>query len=309
MSLNWPNEPMNAIVRASDIAQSLEDIQRLSRMFAVTSWFAAKGDTPMALAQIATQILAGREMGIGPFASVQGIHVIQGKPTMSANLMAERVKASGRYDYRVKTMSDTLVEIEFRERVDGKWESIGVSSFSMEDARRAGTQNTNKFPRNMLFARAMSNGVRWYTPDVFAANSVYTPDEMGAAVDDDGNVIDAPPSAPPPMPPAPAPMAPMAVIVDDVPAVDPQGDVEATQSDANPFEDSLAGVPSAAMQRKFHALGTENFGKDWNDRRPELIRWATNGVSERSADLTRTQMSVLIDKLERRLASRVAVTA
>ena len=42
----------------------------------------------------------------------------------------------------------------------------------------------------MLFARAMSNGVRWYCPDVFAGMAVYTPDEMGADVDGEGNVIE-----------------------------------------------------------------------------------------------------------------------
>jgi hypothetical protein len=42
----------------------------------------------------------------------------------------------------------------------------------------------------MLFARAMSNGVRWYCPDVTNGNAVYTPEELGAEVDEDGNVID-----------------------------------------------------------------------------------------------------------------------
>jgi len=92
--------PMNAIVSAGDIAGSLEEIQRIGRMLAVTGYFAAKGDSPLAIAQIATQILAGREMGYGPFASVQGIHIISGKPALSANLMASAVKNSPRYDYR-----------------------------------------------------------------------------------------------------------------------------------------------------------------------------------------------------------------
>jgi hypothetical protein len=42
----------------------------------------------------------------------------------------------------------------------------------------------------MLFARAMSNGVRWYCPDVTNGNAVYTPEELGAEVDEDGNVIE-----------------------------------------------------------------------------------------------------------------------
>jgi hypothetical protein len=51
----------------------------------------------------------------------------------------------------------------------------------MADARTAqlGGQNYQKFPRNMLFARAMTNGARIHCPDVFVG-SVYTPDELGA---------------------------------------------------------------------------------------------------------------------------------
>jgi hypothetical protein len=39
-----------------------------------------------------------------------------------------------------------------------------------------------KFPRNMKFARAMSNGVGLHCPDLTAGAPVYTPDELG--VDD-----------------------------------------------------------------------------------------------------------------------------
>ena len=47
----------------------------------------------------------------------------------------------------------------------------------------------------MLFARAMSNGVRWYCPDVAMA-PLYTPDELGAQVDgESGEVIEAEPVA------------------------------------------------------------------------------------------------------------------
>lgn len=181
---------MNAMVRAGDIANSLEEIQRVGRMLAMTGYFAAKGDTPQAIAQIATQILAGREMGYGPFASVQGIHIIQGKPTLSANLMASAVKNSPRYDYRVREISDQICRIEFFEYVDGKRESLGISEFTLEQAQKAGVKNLDKYARNMLFARAMSNGVRWFCPDVFSGNAVYVPEELGAEVDGEGDVIE-----------------------------------------------------------------------------------------------------------------------
>jgi hypothetical protein len=143
-------------------------------------------------AQAVVKVLAGREIGFGPIASMTGIHVIQGRVSLSANLMAAAVKRSGRYDYRVLTMSPDKCAIEFRERTPNGWDVIGTSEFTAADAKAAGTQNMAKFARNMLFARAMSNGARWFCPDIFGG-PVYTPDELGAQVDGEtGEVIDAP---------------------------------------------------------------------------------------------------------------------
>lgn len=162
----------NAIVKAEQM--NLDDLQRTAKLLALSGYFDAKGNSEGAIAQLATKILAGQEMGYGPFASVQGIHVIQGRPTLSANLMAAAVKGHPKYDYRVRKMDDSAVTIEFFE---GN-QSLGVSTFTIEDARKAQTKNLDKFPRNMLFARAMSNGVRWYCPDVFNGNVVYTPEDF-----------------------------------------------------------------------------------------------------------------------------------
>ena len=180
---------------ANDLAVREEvnvgDLRQTAQLLAMSGYFEAKGNGEQAVAQLATKILAGREMGFGPYASVNGIHIIQGKPTVSANLMAAAVKASGRYDYRVRQMDDEAVAVEFFEVVGGKRESLGVSTFTKADATKAGTQNLQKFARNMMFARAMSNGVRWYCPDVFMAGGVYTPEELGATVDaDTGEIIE-----------------------------------------------------------------------------------------------------------------------
>ena len=160
-------------------------------------------------AQAVVKVMAGRELGFGPIASMTGFHIIQGKISMSANLMAAAVKRSGRYDFRVLTIGDKACELEFYEIVNGKRESLGKSPFTIEDGKRAGTQNLDKFPRNMLFSRAMSNGVKWYCPDV-TGGPVYTPEELGATVNEDGEIIDAQPGKPAPYvaPEPPKPAAP-----------------------------------------------------------------------------------------------------
>jgi hypothetical protein len=133
-------------------------------------------------AQVVVRVLAGRELGFGPIASMTGIHVIQNKVTLSAGLMAACVRRSGRYDYCIQRLDAEGCVIEFLR--DGQ--VIGTSAFTLADAKRAGLDsNTNwrKYPRNMLFARAISNGARWFSPDLFGGSPVYTPDELGAAVD------------------------------------------------------------------------------------------------------------------------------
>jgi hypothetical protein len=128
-------------------------------------------------AQAFVLILAGAEMGVGAMEAVQGITLIQGKPTMSANLLASLVKRHPRYDYRVVDHSDTTCRIEFFQ--DG--EPTGVSEFTLEDARKAGlggNQTWKKYTAALLFARALTQGVRWYAPDV-TSSAAYTPEELG----------------------------------------------------------------------------------------------------------------------------------
>jgi hypothetical protein len=129
-----------------------------------------------AAAQAAFKVMAGREVGFGPVASMTGINVIKGRVSLSANLIAAAIKRSRRYDYRVRKHNDQACEIEF---FDGE-ESVGTSAFSMEEARRAGLAAGDawrRYPKNMLFARAISNGAKWFCPDVFGG-PVYTPDEL-----------------------------------------------------------------------------------------------------------------------------------
>lgn len=127
-------------------------------------------------AQAFVLIQAGAEMGVSAMDAVQGIQLIQGKPTLSANLVATLVKRHPRYDYRVIDHDDTVCRIEFLQ--DGQ--PSGVSEFTLEDAKKAGLrgQTWEKYTAALLFARALTQGVRWYAPDVTTA-AAYTPEELG----------------------------------------------------------------------------------------------------------------------------------
>jgi len=166
------------------LISSYDEAERAAKAMAASGFFADSRNA----AQAVVKILAGQEMGFGPFASMNGVYIISGHPSIGANLMAAAVKKSGRYNYHIIEMTEKACSITFLE--NGK--EVGVSTFTAEDARKAGTKNMDKYARNMLFARAMSNGVRWYCPDVFNGSTVYTPEELGATVNEDGEVIDMP---------------------------------------------------------------------------------------------------------------------
>jgi hypothetical protein len=165
--------------------RTMDDLSRVSKMLAQSRFFTDAIDA----AQCGVKVLAGTEMGFGAFASMTGIHIIKGKPSVGANLMAAAVKRHPNYNYRVLEHSEQICRIEFYEKWDGKMQPVGTSEFTLADAKKAGTQNLDKYARNMLFARAMSNGVKWYCPDVFDV-PVYTPEELGASVDSEGDVIE-----------------------------------------------------------------------------------------------------------------------
>jgi hypothetical protein len=59
--------------------------------------------------------------------------------------------------------------------MDGKWEEIGTTEFTLEDARRAqlGGDNWRKWPKAMLFARCISSGYKQHCPDALGAAPVY----------------------------------------------------------------------------------------------------------------------------------------
>ncbi len=155
-------------------------IINLGKIFAQSGYFSDTKDA----AQAVVKILAGRELGLPPIASMTGINIIKGKISFSAVTMATVLKRYGGYDYKVKDNSEDAVEIEFFFEIEGIKESIGISRFTLEDAKRAGLlkgDNYKKYPRNMLFARAMSNGIRWYCPDVLGGPA-YTPGELETEV-------------------------------------------------------------------------------------------------------------------------------
>lgn len=126
-------------------------------------------------AQAVVKILAGKELGLSPFESMASIYIVNGKLALTSKAMSGLVKKSKKYDYVVKKLDETECTISFVKESS----EIGVSTFTFKDAAKAGLANKDvwkNYPKNMLFARAISNGVRWFCPEIISG--YYTTEEI-----------------------------------------------------------------------------------------------------------------------------------
>ncbi len=170
---------MNELTTTSVFSpSSFGDIEQLARSFALSRMFVdGSDDFETTQAKIVTRIMYGMEIGLSPVAALVGVNIIKGRPVLGAGAIAAAVMSSG------KVMFHELERNDDRCRL--KWtrgnKVVGESSFSMDDAKRAGLVraggNWQKYPRNMLFARALTNGQRVYCPDLFGG-SAYTAEEL-----------------------------------------------------------------------------------------------------------------------------------
>lgn len=174
---------MGAITRADETQlagpmgmapRSFDDVARMAKALAQARGFVPSsyiGNAPA----IAAAIMTGLEIGIGPMQALREIHVIEGKPTLSANMMlALAIRAGVRHQW---LRAD---EDEARIRLTRAGFDPHEEAFSISDAKRAGLAgrgNWAKHPRAMLKARAISAAMRAYCPDVLGG-SVYVEGEI-----------------------------------------------------------------------------------------------------------------------------------
>jgi hypothetical protein len=177
---------------------SVDDLARLARVFAASGLFGRNGNQDTQVAECAIRLMAGMEAGFSPFASATGVHIIEGKPAFSSNLLAQAVRRHPVYDYQVLENTATTCRIQFT--ANGK--PMGVSEFTIEMARRAGLADKSiwkKYPESMLFSRALTAGIRTHCPDALNGATAYTPEELGGDAQpvEAVEVAEVQPAAPP----------------------------------------------------------------------------------------------------------------
>ena len=153
-------------------ADEYEAMEKVARALGGSSYCTQKSAAD-ALWVIAT----GRSLGLDPVTSLRGIHVIKGKPVLSADLMAgAALRHPDCIRFQVVRMDATGATVEVLRK---GWEEPSTYSFTMEDAKAAGLTNNptwRKFPADMCKARAISRAARAAFPD--AILGVYVTGEL-----------------------------------------------------------------------------------------------------------------------------------
>jgi hypothetical protein len=145
-----------------------------------------RGNLPAIMACVAT----GRELGIGDMAALKSIHVIDGKPTFSAELMVQLVRRHGHsITGEVSAESATVhgIRADNGDTMSVTW-TLGMAA----NAGLAGKQNWKKYPEAMLWARAVSQLCRMLFADCFSG-ATYTPEELEGSVGEPQAGPDLPP--------------------------------------------------------------------------------------------------------------------
>jgi hypothetical protein len=144
---------------------TLKEVQPLCDVFVQSGIF----EDVKSAAQAIVKVLAGREIGLSPLESMMGLYIVKNRVAASAKVISSLIKKSKKYDYQIAKLDNEECTILFF-NLEAESLEIGQSTFTIKDAARAGIVNgTNwkNYPKNMLFARAISNGARWYCPDVY----------------------------------------------------------------------------------------------------------------------------------------------
>ena len=133
-------------------------------------------------------------LGLSPVATMTGVHVIDGKPTASAGLISGLVRQA-HHKLRVWGDGDSATcEIirsdEPKHVFSVTWtlKKTGPNP-SAEEAKLLGKDVWQKYPASMLKSRAITQCARDACDEVLFGLH-YTPEELGADVDEDGDVVD-----------------------------------------------------------------------------------------------------------------------
>lgn len=157
-----------------NMLKDLENTQKMCQLLMQTPHYQKIGQTG-----IFAIVEKARSVGVNPIDALNGgMYFVQGKVEMTAALMNHLIRARGHSITKDKRSDDTICILHGK-RADNK--DTWVESFSIDDAQKAGIYRNQwlKYPKDMLFARALSRLARQLFPDVI--KGCYVENEISEA--------------------------------------------------------------------------------------------------------------------------------
>lgn len=147
----------------------MADLEKMAHAVAASKLFGVKTpDEAMAL------MLLAQAENLHPATAARDYNIIQGKPAMKADAMLARYLTSGgKVEWHEHT--DQKVAATFTHPAGGSLK-IEWDMARAKTAGLGGKDNWTKYPRQMLRARVISEGIRATNPAV--ASGIYTPEEV-----------------------------------------------------------------------------------------------------------------------------------
>jgi len=163
----------------------------MSAKMAYAKMLAVSGLLPAAYREQPANVLYaveyGEMLGLPPMAAINGIHVIEGKPTASAALISALVRRAG-HKLRVKgDDKQATAQIVRADDPDFTFEA----TWDLTRAAAAGLTGKGtwkKYPAAMLKARAITEAARDACEEALCGMH-YTPEELGAEVTEEGEPL------------------------------------------------------------------------------------------------------------------------
>lgn len=229
-------------------------------------------------------------LGVSPINAITSIHVIEGKPTASADLIAGLVRRAG---HKLRVSGDDRTATAQIIRADDPDFTYEVT-WTMDRAKAAGLAGKSvwkQYPAAMLRSRAITEVARMGASDALYG-VIYTPEEVGAEVDADGE---------PTAPPRPAPMPTAA------PAPQPEPEPEPEVIEAEVVDDPQPDGITQPQLKKMGALMREAGLTDRAGALAFVAETIGRDVESRN-DLTKREAGQVIDALEPLVATTDAGT-
>ncbi len=154
---------------------TLDEVARFAKWVMDSRMFSSYGTAQA----VALAVIKGDELGIKAMASLDSIYIVEGKPSLSAQVIKGLCHRSPECEYfRMVSITEEAATFETLRRGEPEptqW------TYSLKDAEKAGLtnkKNWRSYPKPMMANRCMAELARFVYPDVVA--NLYTADELGS---------------------------------------------------------------------------------------------------------------------------------